>query len=88
VSDAIRTERVFFLMVHHPLNGRIRVGNAHRTEQAARDWRPFVRGAWRGCRVSVSPCTLRWVGGQLDERSVRVLDQKYNLDAPQGLAVA
>ncbi len=74
------TRRVFFTMVRHPFNGPTRVGNAYATKEAAKGWLPFVRGAWRVCRVSVSSCTLRWVDGALDARSVRILDTKYNLD--------
>ena len=80
-ENATRTVRVFFTMVHHPSGQLIRDGNAHSTEAAAKGWVPFVRGSWRGCRVTVSPCTLRWVDGRLDERSVRLLDKKFNLDA-------
>lgn len=77
------TRTVFFTMVHHPVDGTIRVGNAYGSRSAARSWLPFVRGAWRGCRASVSQCTLRWVNGELDERSLRLLDEKYNLDPPK-----
>lgn len=76
------TRRVYFTMVRHPVSGWTRVGNAYRTRAEAGDWLPFVRSGWRGCRVRVSQCTLRWVDGVLDERSVRVLDQKFNLDPP------
>jgi len=44
---------------------------------------PFVRGAWRGCSVRVAQCTLRFkADGLLTEASKRVLDRKFNLDAP------
>lgn len=79
--DAV-VRRVWFTMVSHPANGWIRAGKAYGSREAAREWVPFVRGAWRGLRVKVSQCTLRWVNGQLDERSRRTLDKKFNMDAP------
>ncbi|HYE79203.1 MAG TPA: hypothetical protein VEI97_14565 [bacterium] len=75
------TRTVFFTMVRHPVNGWIRVGNAYASRKAASGWLSFVRGAWRGCQVRVSQCTLQYVGGVLTERSRAVLDQKYNLDS-------
>jgi hypothetical protein len=74
--------RVWFTMVSHPAKGWMRVGNAYVSRDVAREWVPFVRGAWRGLRVKVSQCTLRWVNGQLDEKSRRTLDEKFNMDAP------
>jgi hypothetical protein len=85
--DAV-VRRVWFTMVLHPLNGWIRAGKAYGSRDAAREWVPFVRGAWRGLRVKVSQCTLRWVNGQLDERSRRTLDEKFNMDAPNAPAEA
>ena len=74
--------RVWFTMVLHPANGWMRAGKAYGSREAAREWVFFVRGAWRGLRVKVSQCTLRWVNGQLDEKSRRTLDEKFNMDAP------
>ena len=74
--------RVWFTMVLHPAKGWMRAGKAYGSRKAAREWVPFVRVAWRGLRVKVSQCTLRWVNGQLDERSRRTLDEKFNMDAP------
>lgn len=74
--------RVWFVMVLHPDKGWMRVGNAYGSRQAAREWLPLVRGAWRGLRTRVSQCTLRWVNGELTDRSRRTLDEKFNLDAP------
>lgn len=76
------TRVVFFTMVRHPTRGPLRVGNAYGSRKAAADWLPFVRGSWRGCSVSISRCTLRFEGGVLSEASRRVLDEKYNMDAP------
>lgn len=55
-----------------------------RSRKAAVEWLPFVRGSWRGCAVSISRCTLRFEAGVLSEASRRVLDEKYNMDAPVG----
>jgi hypothetical protein len=78
-----RTKRtVFFTMVRHPIKGWTRVGNAYPSRDAAKEWLPFVRGSWRGLRAKVSQCTLRLEAGKLCERSRRVLDEKFNLDAP------
>jgi hypothetical protein len=72
--------KVYFTMVCHPGKGWIRVGNAYRTRAIAAGWLPFVRGAWKGCRVRVSELTLRYVDGDLDERTRQTLDRKFNLD--------
>ena len=68
-------------MVMHPANGWMRVGNAYPSRKAAADWLPFVRGAWRGLRVKVSQCTVWLIGGKVCEKSRRLLDRKYNIDA-------
>lgn len=81
-GSAITKRTVYFMMIRHPLHGWQRVGNAFSTRKAAAEWLPFVRGAWRGCAAKVSQCTLVWVGGDLTLASRRVLDQKFNLDAP------
>jgi hypothetical protein len=80
----ITTRRVFFLMVDHPLRGKIRVGPAYSDRESAASWRPFVRRAWHGCRTTISTCTLRWIDGSMDASSVALLDQKYNMSAPDG----
>lgn len=73
---------VFFTMVRHPAKGWVRAGNAYATRKEAASWVPFVRKAWRGvCQVKVSQCTLRLENGAICERSRRVLDKKYNLEA-------
>lgn len=78
-----QTKRVvFFTMVRHP-KGLMRAGNAYPSRKAAAEWVPFVRGVWRFLRVTVSQCTLYFdANGALSERSKRLLDVKYNLDAP------
>jgi hypothetical protein len=77
-----KMQTVFFTMVNHPAKGWMRVGKAYGSRDAAREWLPFVRGAWRGMRVKVVQCTLRWINGQLDEKSRTVLDKRFNMDAP------
>jgi hypothetical protein len=72
---------LFFTMVMHPVKWWTRVGNAYGSRKEAIGWLPFVRDAWRGCRVKVSQCTLRFKNGALCEKSKRTLDKKYNLDA-------
>ena len=72
---------VFFTMVMHPLKGWTRVGNAYPTRKLAGEWVPFVRGAWKGLRVKVSQCTVYLENGKVSEKSRRLLDTKYNLDA-------
>ena len=86
-SPAVVHERpirrlVFFTMVQHPCEGWMRVGKAFATKEAARGWVPFVRKAWRGLRTKVSQCTLTWQDGKLTAESVKVLDEKFNMDAP------
>ena len=72
---------LFFTMINHPIRGWIRVGQPYPSRQAAREWMPFVRGAWRGLQTKVSQCTVHLVDGQVCEASKRVLDLKFNLDA-------
>ena len=72
---------VFFTMVMHPLKGWTRVGNAYPTRKLAGEWVPFVRAAWKGLRVKVSQCTVYLENGKVSEKSRRLLDTKYNLDA-------
>ena len=73
---------VFFTMVQHPCEGWMRVGKAFATKKAARGWVPFVRKAWRGLSTKVSQCTLTWQDGKLTAESVKVFDEKFNMDAP------
>lgn len=81
-------QTVYFTMVLHPGKGWIRVGNAYASRKAATEWLPFVRGVWRGCRARVSQCTLHIYDGKLTYSSLRVLDRKYNLDAPVSIGRA
>ena len=82
MTPVVEKIRVFFIMVEHPIDGWIRVGNAYKTRDAAKEWTGFVRKSWRICRVRIAPCTLRRVNGELDERSRKVLDKKFNMDPP------
>ena len=74
--------QVFFVMVLHPANGWTRCGNAYASRKAACEWAPFVSAAWRGLRTRVAACTIRYdAPGKMSERSRRVLDEKFNLNA-------
>lgn len=77
----VEKRTLFFTMVMHPAKGWMRVGNAYQSRKSAAEWLPFVRGAWRGLRAKVSQCTVRLVDDKACARSVRVLSEKYNLDA-------
>ncbi len=79
----MKTEKrtVFFIMILHPANGWIRVGNAYGSRKIAQGWTGFVSKAWRGLRTKVSQCTITLEDGRPDERSRKVLDQKYNLNS-------
>ena len=82
VSRLIRRV-VFFTMVYDPrFKGWTRTGKAYTSRKTAREWVPFVRAAWRGCRTKVCQCTLTWHDGKLTPKSVKVLDEKFNMDAP------
>ena len=85
MPDSVTKVRVFFTMVNHPINGRIRVGHAHSTRENAAGWLPFVRGRWVGCRASISSATLRFVDGVITDKSARLLSEKYNMDPPERL---
>lgn len=73
---------VYFLMVRHPFDGRIRVGQAYSTRADAAGWRKFVRAAWRGLPVSIASFTFNLTDGRMDARSVGVLSAKFNMDPP------
>ena len=80
--DDIVRRRMFFIMVNHPLKGWTRVGKAYAKKEVAQSWVPFVRGAWRCCRVKVSQFTAVFRDGKLDEKSRETLDKKFNMDSP------
>ncbi|AQH05957.1 hypothetical protein A9R05_44190 (plasmid) [Burkholderia sp. KK1] len=82
MESGMEKRTVFFTMVLHPVTGWTRVGNAYSSRETASGWLSFVRGAWRGCRVKVSQCTLRFKNGVLTEKSRQILDQKFNLEPP------
>lgn len=81
-SPISERKRVYFTMVLHPAGGWTRVGNAYGSRKSAQGWVPFVRKSWRGLRTRVSQCTLHLIDGKLDARSVKILDRKFNMDAP------
>lgn len=77
----IRPVVVWFTMVRKPSGEWSRVGRAYRDRTVAVSWLPFVRGAWRGCKVRLSQCTIkRTVDGKVSEQSRRVLSEKFNMD--------
>ena len=81
MGDPVKPQKkLFFIMVHHPVNGWIRATSAYASKAAANEWKPFVRYAWRFCPVKVSQFTARFVDGKLDPRSREVLGKKYNLE--------
>jgi hypothetical protein len=76
--------RVFFTMVLYPHTGKwTRVGKAYSSKAEAKSWLPLVRGAWRGCRVKVTPCTLRWINGTMTQASKDTLSVKFNMEPPK-----
>jgi hypothetical protein len=70
---------LFFTMVYQPFHGWARVGPSYVNRKTAQGWLWFVRGAWRGCDVRISQFTARWIDGNLDARSVGVLNRKFNM---------
>lgn len=63
------TQRVYFTMFLHPLNGWTRVGPAYVKCETAVSWVPFVRSARRGLKTKVAQCTLRYGDGVMDDAS-------------------
>lgn len=78
----VKTKKtIYFTMVLHPINGWIRAGKPYSDKQSAKDWLPFVKGAWRGCRAKVVPLTIKYVDGVITKETSEILDKKFNLDA-------
>ena len=82
MKPVVKKRRLYFTMVHHPINGRIRVGSACAAVSDARYWLPIVRRAWRGLRVTMAQCTLVWHDGVLTAKSVETLDRQFNMLPP------
>jgi hypothetical protein len=74
--------KVFFTMVFLPEGKWIRVGKCYGSREYAKQWVPFVRCAWRGLRVKVAQCTLRWRNGEITEASRKTLSEKFNMEPP------
>lgn len=70
-------------MVLHPLTGWTRTGKAYGSRTSAKEWIPFVRGAFRGLRARVCQCTLTWKDGHMTEASKKILSEKFNMDPPE-----
>ena len=80
--DAL-VRQVWFNMVKTP-TGWMRVGNAFGSKEAAEDMLDLiVRGYYLGREIKAEPLDLNYVDGRLDEQTVRILDEKFNLDAAQ-----
>ena len=73
---------VFFIMVEIS-TGWIRVGNAYATRKGAEGWLDFVSAAKGGRPARVEGLELVYIDGELDERTIRALDEKFNLDKPE-----
>ena len=71
---------VFFTMVEIS-TGWMRVGNAYASREDAEGWLDFVSASKGGRPARVEGLDLFYVDGQLDERTVRELDERFNLDA-------
>lgn len=77
----MKKRTLFFTMVLHPLEGWMRAGNAYPTRAAAAEWLPIVKGRWH-TRAKVAQLTVMVdAKGNVDERSRRVLLDKFNLIA-------
>lgn len=76
------TKTVYFIMVLHPTNGWIRHGQPYRNKDAAKSWLSFVSEACGGRRTEVESCKLTYIDGNLDNESINLLDEKFNMDAP------
>ncbi len=82
---ANKPSKLFFIMVGHPSKGWIRSGNAYATKKAADGWTDFVKSYWRGLPTKVERLNLTWNGDKLDDRTIEILDKKFNLDVPANL---
>lgn len=79
----IEKRTLYFTMVLYPGRGWCRNGGPLSSRRAAEGWLGFVRAANRWlCPVRVSQFTLRLIDGVMDERSVRILSEKFNMDPP------
>ena len=75
-------KRVWFIMVHHPVEGWMRAGKAYGSKESATGWVQFVSRAWKGLRTKVEPCDLTYVDFKMDAESVKILSDKFNMDPP------
>lgn len=71
--------KLYFTMAHTP-NGVKRIGNPHRSLEAAKSWVPFVRGAWHS-RVTVRSIEVtRDADGNPTQEFLRRMDEEFNMD--------
>lgn len=84
IKDAKKQNiQAWFIMVLNPWSGSWkRVGNVYWKKETARDWVPFVKSAWRGCRTKIASCTIRFCNGKITDKSAKILDQKFNMELP------
>lgn len=73
--------KVFFHMVDHPAKGWIRVGRAYESRHATKGWVSFIRARY-GWTVKISQCTICIENDQVCPKSIKILNDKYNMDAP------
>lgn len=73
--------QVFFTMVEIT-TGWVRVGDAYSTRREAEDWLDFVSESKGGRPAKVEELKLNYIGDALDEETIQILDEKFNMDAP------
>ena len=81
MSNNTGIKRVYFTMVETP-SGKVRGGNAYASEKDAEEWAGFVSNAYGGRPVSVESLDLIYDNGKLSEQTIKELDERFNLDAP------
>jgi len=74
---------IYFTMVYRVDLGWVRVGRAYTSKEVAENWLGFVSSAWGGKPTEVSMFTVTSIDGVLDGESIRILDEKYNMDPPK-----
>ena len=74
---------VYFTMVEWPRGTVKRCGNAYAHRSTAESWLPIVSGSYNGAPSFVEACTVVLVDGKPDADSLRMLDERYNLDPPE-----
>jgi len=73
---------VYFTMALNSEDKWYRVGIAYRTRKIAETWMDFVSKSQGGRQIKVEECALLFIEGKLDDNSVKILDEKFNLTPP------